>query len=116
MKKRRILAVTLALVALMMCGLTSFATTYSKTLGNIYGHVSTFSDYATAGTTNKSGGNAYVSVRVQYETSNGFTYWSSPAENTGNNYTNTSRSITGTVIDVESAHGSSKNSISFNLP
>ncbi|QNM06632.1 hypothetical protein [Qiania dongpingensis] len=113
--KRKILILLMSAMTLMLFSVTSFAASYNKTSGTISGTLKTYSTYASAGTTNTNG-NAYVSVRVKYNTSSGGTYWSSKAENSGSSYANTSRSISGTVIGAESGHGASKSSVSFNLP
>ena len=83
--------------------------------------VYTTSGYATATTVNKtsSSANAYVLVKLHYYDSDGDMYWSTAAENSGTSYTSATRKLSDddlTVFGAKSAHGSSKNSISFNLP
>lgn len=85
MKKRRILAVTLALVALMMCGLTSLAKQQAS--GDIIGNIdrsganSVWASTRTVSTTNL---RVYVKLTEEYMSSIGNIYVSSPVINTSN--------------------------------
>lgn len=102
---------------LFVCGISSMAARSSNTVGNINGNASCSTSSCSGNTTNKSGGNAFVSVKVQYRTTAGITYWSSPSEEGGASYVNTYKSAGSgnTAVQGQTAHGSSKTSISFNL-
>ena len=88
MKKRRILAVTLALVALMMCGLTSFAVSVSKE-----GVKATLERWGPNGsravteTVVPTEQQVYVALTEEYMSSLGNFYVSSPVINTSNSGT-----------------------------
>lgn len=119
--KKMLKTIAAASMAVFMLGSTAFAaSSYSGSgaSGLITGTLKIYDSYATATTVNKtsSSANAYASVKVYYYTSSGTYYWSSSAENSGTSYTSATRKVSsGTVAGAESAHGSSKNSISFNL-
>ena len=117
---RYIVAVLIVTTMISAIAFASASYSGSGASGLITGTLKVYDSYATATTVNKtsSDANAYVSVKVQYFTSeSGTLYWSSASANSGTSYVSSTRRIDdGTVVDAESAHGSSKNSISFNLP
>ena len=114
---KKTLAILMILMSVALFGMTSFAASYSNKSGSISGTLKTYDSYASATTSNSSGGNAYVYVKVKYISSSGEYLWSSKSETTGSSYASTSRtSPAGKVVGAESGHGASKNSINFNLP
>ncbi len=117
MKQKKIMVAFLAVLVLAFGSITSMAASYSGEGSYVSGTLKTYNTYATATTSNirDPNGAVYVSVKVQYYTPLGELSTSSLSENSGNGYTSTSRSISGTVVRGESGHGRTK-SIEFNLP
>ena len=111
MKKRRILAVTLALVALMMCGLTSFAAAYTvtKTSDGVKGELGrwgTNGTYATTVSVSYDNKRAYVKLTEEYMSSVGNIYVSSPVIATSNSQeARATYDPTGTFMSAWSGHG-----------
>lgn len=107
MKKRRILAVTLALVALMMCGLTSFAK--KKISDGVEGELKrwgTNGTYASTVSVSYDNKRAYVKLTEEYMSSVGNIYVSSPVIATSNSQKAVATyDPTGTFMSAWSGHG-----------
>ena len=117
MKKRRLLAIVMAMMMVVAFGMTSMAAaSTSNTLNGIYGSLTTGTRQANGATTNKNNGTSYVSVKAHYTATSGDDYWSPKAEKSSNTKAvNASANVSGSVFGGESGHGEKKSSIMFNL-
>lgn len=115
MKFMKILCTVLLAVSLICT--TSLAASNSKTIYPITGNATCSLTGASANTTNRDGGNAFVSVKVYYSAASGSFYWSAASENGGSSYVSTTKFVGAgnTAVKAESAHGNSKTNISFHL-
>lgn len=105
MKKRRLLAIVMAMMMVVAFGMTSMAASKQGTY--VYGILNQVGSGATAFTRNTTdgGGSAYVSVTVEYMSSAGNIYTSSPATKKGTGTATATKTVTGSFVSAWSSHG-----------
>lgn len=107
MKKHRLLAIVMAMMMVVAFGMTSMAAANTATKANVTGSIWTSSSTRVDAKTQsgRSDNRAYVSLTVEYMSSAGGTYVTSPVTKSGTGTVSVNKNLAGSYMSAWSSHG-----------